>query len=328
MTTGMDFFDAVNLPVPSVDEAWARRAAQESFGVDAVADALGSNQDANFLLRSRDGQPLAVLKVSNPAVSAAEVSAQDAAADRIAAMCPDLRVDVALAGLEGVGGADAIWPLVALRAAVLVTSGCHQLDVDGDNAYAESRLVREWRIADQALAIPIEVMTALIRDTLGLDPRRGQALSGDSAGVLLAVPDAEVLDLSAQSALLDDGAWLTTGIAEALAGERLTAGRRAVTTKFGESRLAGNGDLGQAPGWLALLDDPAPQLGLPATPAPQGVRDGAGAARDVLQLRERVLATVQEHYYREPPQIERGWRHRPGADFFVDPLDRVLTEGW
>lgn len=43
MTTGMDFFDAVNLPVPSVDEAWARRAAQESFGLpgaDFFADTL------------------------------------------------------------------------------------------------------------------------------------------------------------------------------------------------------------------------------------------------------------------------------------------------
>ena len=29
----------------------------------------------------------------------------------------------------------------------------------------------------------------------------------------------------------------------------------------------------------------------------------------MLQLRERVLARVQEHYYREPPRIERGWRH-------------------
>ena len=53
----MDFFDAINFPVPSVDEAWARRAARESFGVDGDAYALGSNQDANFLIRTPDGEP-------------------------------------------------------------------------------------------------------------------------------------------------------------------------------------------------------------------------------------------------------------------------------
>jgi 4-aminobutyrate aminotransferase-like enzyme/Ser/Thr protein kinase RdoA (MazF antagonist) len=576
MTTGMDFFDTFTLPAPRVDEAWARRVAHESFGMDAVAHQLGSNQDANFLLRTPAGQPVAVLKVSNPAFSAAEVSVQDAAADRIAAACPDLRVaqvlradsaddgvvqratvatpdgpavarlirfldggtladqaylaprsvarlgeiaarvDLALAGLTGGDGldrvlqwdlryadrtvatlgsslpaarraqiesaaarawdlveplvpdlpvqvvhldltddntvlgadglvdgvidfsdltrtwtvceiaiaissilhhpgaepasvlpavrayhslrplsdaeVDAIWPLVVLRAAVLVVSGCHQVAVDGDNSYAETRLVREWRIADQALAVPPEVMTALIRDALGL------STSGASVpdGVLLALPDAVVLDLSPQSSLLDDGAWQDAEIAETLAADRLAAGHRAVVTKFGEARLAGSPALEQAspasvatgidlwtagseelsapwdcevsstgsgivlragnvelvahgvnvrvtgavvagtvvgttvprnrtritaghqagsvpegvapkyaPGWLATLVDPAPLLGLPATSA----GDIGRAAESVLQQRESALAEVQEHYYREPPRIERGWRH-------------------
>ena len=81
----MDFFDTVALPAPRVDEAWARSVAHESFGVDAVAHQLGSNQDADFLLPTPAGRPVAVLKVSNPAFSAAEVSVQDAAADRSAA---------------------------------------------------------------------------------------------------------------------------------------------------------------------------------------------------------------------------------------------------
>src|SRR5687767_10455328 len=101
MTTGMDFFDTVTLPAPRVDEAWARRVAHESFGLDAVAYQLGSNQDANFLLRTSAGQPVAVLKVSNPAFSAAEVSVQDAAADRIAAACPELRVAQVLRADDG-----------------------------------------------------------------------------------------------------------------------------------------------------------------------------------------------------------------------------------
>ncbi|MGW3961484.1 aminotransferase [Amycolatopsis sp. NPDC005003] len=564
MTTGTDFFDAGTLPAPRVDEAWARRVARESFGVDAVAHQLGSNQDANFLLRTPAGHPVAVLKVSNPAFRAAEVPVQDAAADRIAAAYPELRVaqvlraddgaarratvatpdgpvvarlirfleggtlfgkgyldprsvarlgevagkvDLALAGLTGgdrvlqwdlryadrtvaalgsslpaarraeiesaaarawdlvaplvpalpvqvvhldltddntVLGADglvdgvidfsdltrtwtvselaiasssvlhhpgaepadvlpavrayhalrplsdaeieAIWPLVVLRAAVLVVSGCHQVAVDGDNAYAETRLVREWRIAEQALSVPPEVMTALIRDALGLSTG-GMSLPD---GVLLDLSDAAVLDLSPQSSLMDDGAWENAGI-DVFAADRLAAGHRAVVTKFGEARLAGSPALAQeppasvatgidlwtagaeelrapwdcevsftgpgivlraddfelavhvadahatgavvagtvvattvpgrrtritaghraervpegvapkyAPGWLATLADPAPLLGLPAT---------GGVPDSVLAQRERALAEVQEHYYREPPRIERGWRH-------------------
>lgn len=579
MTTGMDFLDAVTLPAPRVDEAWARRVVRESFGIDAVAHQLGSNQDANFLIRTPDGEPVAVLKVTNPAFGAADVAVQDDAADLIATACPDLRIAQVLRGDDGVAqrttvatpdgtavarllrfldggtlfdqgyldprsvarlgevaakvdlalaeltdgnaldrvlqwdlryadrtvaalgsslpaarraqiesaaarawdlvaplvpdlpaqvvhldltddntvlGADgvvdgvidfsdvtrtwtvcelaitissvlhhpgaepasvlpavrayhslrplseaevaALWPLVVLRAAVLVVSGCHQLAVDGDNDYAETRLVREWRIADQALSVPPEVMAALIRDALGLGSR-GDEEAGPGRlpdGVLLALPDAAVLDLSPQSSLLDDGAWEDAEIAETLAADRLAAGHRAVVTKFGEARLAGSRALVQespasvatgidvwtagseelrapwdcevssdesgivlrtdhinvsahgvtacatgavvagtvvattvpgsrtrltagrrvggvpegvaapyARGWLATLADPAPLLGLPATSA----GDIGIAAESVLEQRERALAEVQEHYYREPPRIERGWRH-------------------
>ena len=291
---------------------------------------------------------------------------------------------------------EALWPLVVLRAAVLVVSGCHQVALDGDNDYAETRLVREWRIADQALSVPPEVMTALIRDTLGLGWKGDEAAGPSPDGVLLALPDAAVLDLSPQSSLLDDGAWENAEIAETLAADRLAAGHRAVVTKFGEARLAGSRALVQespasvatgidlwtagseelsapwdcevssdesgivlradhievvahgvtaratgavvagtvvattvpssrtritaghrvggvpegvaapyAPGWLATLADPAPLLGLPATSAGHT----GSAAESVLEQRERALAEVQEHYYREPPRIERGWRH-------------------
>ena len=583
----MDFFHAGTLRAPRVDEAWARRVVHESFGVDAVAHELGSNQDANFLMRAPAGHPVAVLKVSNSAFSAAEVSVQDDAADRIAAACPELRVaqvlragdgavqrttvttpdgpavarlirfleggtladraylnprsvarlgevaarvDLALADLSDVDGVDrvlqwdlryadrtvatlssalpaarraeieraaseawrlvaplvpslpvqvvhldltddntvlgadglvdgvidfsdltrtwtvselaiaissvlhhpgaepasvlpavrayhalrplseaevvALWPLVVLRAAVLVVSGCHQVAVDGDNDYAETRLVREWRIADQALGVPPEVMTALIRDALGLGGDGAGASVRD--GVLLAVPDAAVLDLSPQSPALDDGAWQNLEIVETFAADRLAAGHRAVVSRFGEARLAGSPALAQAspasvatgidlwtagseeltapwdcevsstgsgivlgaddielvlcgvdaratgavdagtvvartaphartritarrqavdvpegvapqyaPGWLAVLADPAPLLQVSAT----SVGETGSAAASVLQQREHSLAEVQEHYYREPPRIERGWRH-----FLVTEEGRPLLD--
>ncbi|MEV2270483.1 aminotransferase class III-fold pyridoxal phosphate-dependent enzyme [Nonomuraea africana] len=57
-----------------------------------------------------------------------------------------------------------------------------------------------------------------------------------------------------------------------------------------------------AVGWLALTADPAPLLGLPAV-------GGATPEDDLLARRDAAFAPVQEHYYENPPRIERGWRH-------------------
>ena len=50
-----------------------------------------------------------------------------------------------------------------------------------------------------------------------------------------------------------------------------------------------------------MTRDPRPLLGLGATE----VR----TAPDLLSRRDASFAQVQEHYYRTPPQIERGWRN-------------------
>ncbi|MCV7420454.1 aminotransferase [Mycobacterium yunnanensis] len=67
-------------------------------------------------------------------------------------------------------------------------------------------------------------------------------------------------------------------------------------------------------GWQILAGDPGPALGLPAT-ALDADDD------DTLALRERVLAEVQEHYYADPPRIERGWR-----EFLADLDGRVYLD--
>ncbi len=94
--------------------------------------------------------------------------------------------------------------------------------------------------------------------------------------------------------------------------------------------LRGTGDLdvparvraAPAPGWLAQVADPAPLLGLaPAVPV---------APQEVLRRRERVLAEVQEHYYAQPPQIERGWReHLADVDgrVYLDMVNNVTSVG-
>jgi Ser/Thr protein kinase RdoA (MazF antagonist) len=90
---------------------------------------------------------------------------------------------------------DALWPLVVLRGAVL----------DGDNAYAQHGLDAEWEIFARAASVPVEVMTALLRDALQL--RRPCAESAAPA-TLLTHDTPDLLDLSVGSDAMDGGAWL------------------------------------------------------------------------------------------------------------------------
>ena len=77
-----------------------------------------------------------------------------------------------------------------------------------------------------------------------------------------------------------------------------------------------------AKGWLALVADPAPLLGLPAA-----TRPGEG---DLLKRRAASFAAVQEHYYADPPRIERGWRHHLAATdgrVYLDMVNNVAVLG-
>jgi Ser/Thr protein kinase RdoA (MazF antagonist) len=75
---GVDFFRHGGLPVPQVTIADAERVAS-SFGLTVRAQPLGSQQDSNLLLAEPAGAVLGVLKIANPAFSAAEIEAQDGA---------------------------------------------------------------------------------------------------------------------------------------------------------------------------------------------------------------------------------------------------------
>ena len=83
--TGVDFFRYGALPVPLVTVEEAERLAATSFGLNVRARPLGSQQDSNFGLVEADGEIAGVLKIANPAFTMAEIQAQDAAADHIAA---------------------------------------------------------------------------------------------------------------------------------------------------------------------------------------------------------------------------------------------------
>ncbi|WP_109005902.1 aminotransferase [Streptomyces rishiriensis] len=418
----VDFFARDALPAPEVTAAQAERIAARHLGVTACATALGSQQDANFLLRPDDGTGPVILKIANPAFGLVEIEAQDTAADLIAEAHPELRIATVLRHSDGSprcatvhtgdgpavvrllrylpGGsltgprhlspaavaamgtiaakvstalrdfhhrgldrilqwdlrhaprvvaalaqyvdepdrraavqaataeagariqaladalpsqavhldltddnlirspgarpplpdgvidfgdltttwavselavslssmlhhdgvephhvlpavrafhalrplsaeeAEALWPLVVLRAAGLVVSGRHQARVDEDNTYAKAALEREWRVFEQATRLPQEVMTHLVKEAAGLATAPAAAHPPEHAllrGVVAA--DIAVLDLSADADSTDHGAWLRPGVEDRLAARALETGAAAVATRYAQARL-------------------------------------------------------------------------------------------
>jgi 4-aminobutyrate aminotransferase-like enzyme/Ser/Thr protein kinase RdoA (MazF antagonist) len=287
--------------------------------------------------------------------------------------CSVLPAVRAFHGLRPLSAAEAaaLWPLVVLRAAVLVVSGEQQAAIDGVNDYVTGALEHERRLFERAMSVPAEVMTGLILAELGLagEPRP------TPSGAVLDLGRFAVLDLSVQSGAVDEGAWLEPGLEDRLAAALLAEGYDAVVTRFGEARLTASAVLAggspatvatgidlwtaapvtlpagltvrrdanrvhvslptpgapdvpplvrpeYAAGWLSLVADPGPLLGLPAA---------AGAAgEDVLERRAASFAAVQEHYYADPPRIERGWRHHLTATdgrVYLDMVNNVAVLG-
>ena len=65
--------------------------------------------------------------------------------------------------------AEALWPLLVLRTAVLIVSGAQQAALDPDNDYITEQSDGEWRMLEQATSVPMDVMTAVIKADLGPD---------------------------------------------------------------------------------------------------------------------------------------------------------------
>ncbi|WP_400996872.1 aminotransferase [Agromyces sp. GXQ0307] len=96
---GFDFFSAGELPAPALPDREVAAIVREHWGLDVELEPLGSQQDQNFLARTRGtaasgerGAPVGVVKITNPAFTADELDAQDHAASRIADAAPQLRV--------------------------------------------------------------------------------------------------------------------------------------------------------------------------------------------------------------------------------------------
>jgi 4-aminobutyrate aminotransferase-like enzyme/Ser/Thr protein kinase RdoA (MazF antagonist) len=134
-----------------------------------------------------------------------------------------------LAGAE----TEALWPLVALRAATLVASAHHVLATDADNLYAAENLAHEQAILAAATSVPLAVGTALVRRAVGAD---SPALQVPAAAPILEPGDVVVVDLSATSTALREDRWLRADAESAVFGEALSHGAVAAA-RFDESRL-------------------------------------------------------------------------------------------
>ena len=101
MTVGFNFLEAPELPAPRVSDQQAEEILRLHYGIRAQATSLGSNQDKNFIVSDAAGETVGVLKIANPAFTAAELEAQDLAAELIAAAEPTLRVSLPIPNAAG-----------------------------------------------------------------------------------------------------------------------------------------------------------------------------------------------------------------------------------
>lgn len=90
----------------------------------------------------------------------------------------------------------AVWPLVVLRAALLVVSGWRQLAIDGDNDYARERIAGEQAIFDAATSVPLAEAAELVLARLGFESPEFEAQTETASHP--AVPEPEAQEPEAQ----------------------------------------------------------------------------------------------------------------------------------
>ncbi|MFB7843294.1 aminotransferase [Microbacterium sp. NPDC056052] len=138
--------------------------------------------------------------------------------------------------------ARAIWPLIALRAALLVASGWRQLEIDGDNAYARERIAGEQAIFDAATAVPLGEAVEQVLAALGFPAAIAQPPMVPGAAPLASLlpelaGEVVVLDPGTESEGLASGAWLAPDAEDVLIRGALAQGAAAAVMPYGVYRL-------------------------------------------------------------------------------------------
>ncbi|BBX15250.1 4-aminobutyrate aminotransferase [Mycolicibacterium duvalii] len=172
--------------------------------------------------------------VSELAIGAASVLGHPGA--RPTSILPAVRAFHALRPLTSTEIA-AVWPMIELRAAVLIVSGAQQLALDPDNAYLTDQSAEEVQMFELATSVPAAVMTGVLAADLDLSTPSSAVPA--SAPLLAMTPeDAHTLDLSTTADVYDDAAELSVAVEEAAAAAALRQGARWVVTRYGEPRLS------------------------------------------------------------------------------------------
>ncbi len=186
--------------------------------------------------------------VSELAITASSVLGHAGA--QLSSVLPAIRAFHAVRPLS-TAEAQALWPLLALRTAVLIVSCAQQAALDPGNDYLTEQSDAELQMFELATSVPLDVMTAVVMADLGL---AGAPVPVVAQAPLVAVDPAAVvtLDLSTTSELYDGtfDAALPGDVAARAAAAALQRGAALVVTRFAEARL------GQAP----LLSQDAPAV--------------------------------------------------------------------
>ena len=152
-----------------------------------------------------------------------------------------------------VAEARAVWPLVVLRASLLVASGWRQLEIDGSNEYARERVAGEQAIFDAATSVHLHEATEQVLASLGfMGVAEGSGLklraapqippaTGQGAPLQTLLPELSgevvVLDAGVEAESLASGAWLADGAERELVRAALHGGAAAAVFPYGEYRL-------------------------------------------------------------------------------------------
>ncbi|MCK2022358.1 aminotransferase [Microbacterium sp. kSW2-24] len=136
--------------------------------------------------------------------------------------------------------ARAVWPLVVLRAALLVASGWRQLEIDGDNDYARERIAGEQAIFDAATLLPLAEVCEQVLARVGVEaPQFSGRVEG--APLTAVLPDftgtVEAVDPGVESDALDAGRWQRADAEAALVASALAGGAGAALMPYGVFRL-------------------------------------------------------------------------------------------
>ncbi|MEO3757747.1 aminotransferase [Mycobacterium sp. B14F4] len=184
--------------------------------------------------------------------------------------------------------------------------------------YGTPVLSRAPRLSQETPDVVATGMTVwFASDTALLAPWHGDVTSSADA-VTLRGADYEVTVSGARVTAQPGRVGAGEQLASAQSQQRIQVSVRpvgaAVAPAFTSAELA--------PGWLALTRDPRPLVGLSPLMSP--------TEPDLLARRDASFAAVQEHYYRSPPQFERGWRNyllSTAGRCYLDMVNNVTVLG-